>query len=282
MHPRNRHQERYDLKELARVSPGLLPFIIINKYGDESIDFSNSMAVKALNQAILKSNYQINFWDIPSDFLCPPIPGRADYIHSAADLFAVPQNLKVLDIGTGANCIYPLLGQAEYGWKFVASDINLEALKNAQLIVSKNELNKSIELRLQKDTSRIFTGIIGEGEKFDLTICNPPFHESKEEAMSGNRRKWKNLGKGKVSSNLNFGGQDAELWYPGGERCFIKQMIDESVSFKDQVIWFSTLVSKDDNLVSLKKGLMKSGILSKVIDMSQGQKKSRILCWTFN
>lgn len=279
MHPRNRHQDRYDLKELVRVSPALKTHIIVNKFGDESIDFANAVAVKELNKALLKSFYGIDWWDIPSEFLTPPIPGRADLIHSAADLFPDPKNLRVLDIGTGANLIYPIIGYKEYNWQMVGSDINEKALASAQKIVDTNKL--PVELRLQKDRTSIFKGVISAGEKFDLTICNPPFHESLEAASEGTTRKWKNLGK-KPATALNFGGQGAELWTPGGEKAFILKMIEESVSFKTQVSWFTTLVSKSENLPALTKTLEKYKAKTRIIEMSQGQKKSRLLCWQIN
>lgn len=277
MHPRNRHQDRYDLKELVRVSPALKSYVIVNKFGDESIDFANAEAVKELNRALLKSFYGITYWDIPKEFLTPPIPGRADLIHAAADLFKDPKKLRVLDIGTGANLIYPIIGSKEYSWKMVGSDIDPKALLSAQKIIDENKLD--VELRLQKDKACIFKNIILSGEKFDLTICNPPFHESAEDARAGTERKWKNLGK-KPQKNLNFGGQAAELWTPGGEKAFILKMIEESFLFKTQVTWFSTLVSKSENLIPLTKNLAKPGVKTQIIEMTQGQKKSRILAWS--
>jgi 23S rRNA (adenine1618-N6)-methyltransferase len=277
MHPRNRHQDRYDLKELVRVSPALKSYVIVNKFGDESIDFANAEAVKELNRALLKSFYGITYWDIPKEFLTPPIPGRADLIHAAADLFKDPKNLRVLDIGTGANLIYPIIGSKEYSWKMVGTDIDAKAIASAQKIIDKNSLE--VELRFQSDKNAIFKNIIKPDEKFDLTICNPPFHESAEDARAGTERKWKNLGK-KPQKNLNFGGHAAELWTPGGEKAFILKMIEESFLFKSQVTWFSTLVSKSENLVPLTKSLAKSGVKTQIIEMNQGQKKSRLLAWT--
>jgi 23S rRNA (adenine1618-N6)-methyltransferase len=282
MHPRNRHQSRYDLQKLAASSPALLPFIIINKFGDESVDFTDKDAVKALNQAILKSTYGINFWEIPSQYLCPPIPGRADHVHSAADLFTEKKNLRVLDIGTGANCIYPLIGHQEYHWSFVGSDVDSKAKANAEIIVQKNNLARFIEFRLQPNKDKIFQNIIQPDDRFDLTMCNPPFHESLEEASQGTKRKWKNLGKKPSKDALNFGGQGAELWCPGGEKAFITQMIYESEQFKKQVKWFTTLVSKEANLSNLTKTLEKLKVSIKIIDMAQGQKISRLLCWTYH
>lgn len=284
MHPRNRHQDRYDLKKLSESFPPLLTFIHLNKYGDESIDFSVPEAVKALNQAILKSLYHLE-WDLPAKFLCPPVPGRADYIHYAADLIGpLKKNVRVLDVGVGANCIYPLIGVTEYGWDFVGSDINEEAIKVAQENVFRNpQIAGKIVLRKQNDAKSIFNNIIFAGEKFDLTICNPPFHASLEDALTGTERKWKNLGKNQRSpKTLNFGGTGAELWTEGGEKKFLQTLISESKSFKDQVVWFTTLVSKEENLPFLHKLLEKAQVKrSKVIDMTQGNKKSRLLAWSF-
>lgn len=278
MHPRNPHKNRYDLRSLAKATPELAPFIAINKYGNESIDFADNRAVKALNKAILRSFYQIDHWDIPENYLCPAVPGRADYIHTVADLFADKKNLRVLDIGTGANCIYPLIGVHEYHWQFVASDVDSKALANAQEIVEKNSLEDSIETRLQKSPEKIFESIIDPLEKFDLTICNPPFHESETQARQGTQRKLKNLGKTK-SSPLNFGGQSSELWCPGGEKAFIQRMVQESLQFGAQVKWFTTLVSKEENLPFLLKTLRQVAAEARILDMELGNKKSRALSW---
>ena len=226
LHPRNLHRFRYDFPILVESCPELSEYVSINKFGDQSIDFSDPAAVKTLNKALLKHFYEIEFWDIPAGYLCPPIPGRADYIHYAADILAsvndgiIPtgKSVKVLDIGTGANCIYPLIGNSVYGWNFIGSDIDHLAIRSAKNITEANKLFKSIEIRRQASSDSIFEGIIKPGEKFDLSICNPPFHSSASEAQSGTSRKWRNLGRAsRDASILNFGGQNTELWCAGGE-----------------------------------------------------------------
>lgn len=295
LHPRNRHRGRYDFKQLILALPELAKFVGKNEYGDESVDFSNPDAVKTLNRAILKQFYAIGYWDIPKDYLCPPIPGRADYIHQAADLLAemngkvIPRgpDVRVLDIGIGANCVYPIIGQYEYGWSFVGTETDPVALASVEKILKANpDLSSAIELRLQKVTTDILTGMILPSEKFDLVICNPPFHASLEESQAGSRRKWKNLGKDfsskKSAPLLNFGGHGGELWCPGGEVAFISRMIEESVKFGEQVKWFTSLVSKEINLPILYEALEDvKAIDGWTMDMAQGQKKSRILAWTF-
>lgn len=298
LHARNKHKGRYDFQQLAKICPELAPFVSVNKYHDESIDFSNPAAVKSLNRAILKNFYAIADWDIPANYLCPPIPGRADYIHHIADLLSTCNNgviprgksVHVLDIGVGANCVYPIIGHSEYGWTFLGADIDPTALASANKIIQTNsELTGAVLLRQQMTPEHIFSGLLKTEEIFDITICNPPFHASLADAQEGTQRKWRNLGKETSATTvksklplLNFGGQGGELWCEGGEADFIGRMIEESTQLPDQCLWFSTLVSKESNLPGIYRALKKARVIdSRTIDMAQGQKKSRIVAWTF-
>jgi len=299
LHKRNRHNGQYDFSRLTEESPPLKKFIVLNAYGTTSIDFFNPRAVKALNKALLISCYGIRYWDIPKNYLCPPIPGRADYIHYIADLIqpdisdestglktAIPnaRQYRCLDIGVGANCIYPIIGQTEYGWTFVGSDIDPVSIDNARKIVTCNPaLAHKIELRLQRDSRKIFEGIIAPNEYFDVTLCNPPFHSSKEEAEDGTLRKLSSLkGKKATKVRLNFGGNANELWCEGGELRFLQTMIEESRNYRKNCGWFTSLVSKEKNLGKLIAKLKSTDIAEhKIIEMHQGTKTSRILAWRF-
>jgi 23S rRNA (adenine1618-N6)-methyltransferase len=288
LHPRNRHHGRYDFAPLVRASPELIGFLRPNPHGDRTIDFANPAAVKALNRALLRHFYGITSWDLPPGCLCPPIPGRADHLHHAADLLAadnhgtIPRGpeIAVLDIGTGANCIYPILGHHEYGWRFVASEIDPAALRNARRIVAENPtLAGFVDCRHQAAAGAIFRGIVRPGERFALTLCNPPFHASAREAAAGSQRKARNLG---TSTTLNFGGTHNELWCPGGELAFVRRMIAESATRPDTALWFTTLVSNTANLPALRRALVNVRALDvRIVPMAQGQKQSRLLAWTF-
>lgn len=292
LHARNKHRERYNFKALIGASSELGAFVAKNKFGDESIDFSDPAAVKALNKALLKLHYGIDYWDIPANYLCPPIPGRADYVHHASELLAavnhgkVPtgKKIKVLDIGTGASCIFPIVGTIEYGWTFVASDIDKVALESAGRIIANNKvLRGNIELRFQSNPRNIFYGMFQKEEVFDLTICNPPFHASLEESQEASLRKVKNLKGIKVSKPiLNFGGQNNELWCEGGEVRFVKDMIFQSKQFAESCLWFSTTVSKQSNLKAIYTILKRvEAVEVKTLPMAQGNKTSRVVAWTF-
>ncbi len=265
---------------------GLAPFVRVNNYGDESIDFANPDAVMALNKALLIHFYGLTQWSVPQGFLCPPIPGRAEYIHHVAEALSINNATAIhcLDVGVGANCIYPIIGVVDYGWTFVGSDVELASLTNAQSIINNNPvLNNKIELRQQKKRNNIFQGIIQPEDRFDLTVCNPPFHRSANEASAGSLRKVKNLGqKKKQEPVLNFGGQGNELWCEGGEIQFIQTMIRESALFKNNCNWFTTLVSKKENLNAIYKALKNVVVKEmKTIEMQHGNKTSRIVAWRF-
>ncbi len=294
LHARNKHAGRYDFARLVAGSPELAAFVAPNPYGDDSIDFADPNAVRALNRALLKDSYGITGWNLPPQYLCPPIPGRADLLHHLADLLAqsnggvIPRGeaIRVLDIGVGACCIYPLIGHSEYGWRFVGTDIDRAALACARACADANSGHReAIELRFQPARLNVFKGVLQADELFDLALCNPPFHASIDEASAGSARKWKNLGKGAPGEKaplLNFGGQDDELCCAGGEEGFIGRMIAESALIPNSCLWFTTLVAKAASLPAVYRALKQAGVHnSRTIDMAQGQKKSRIVAWTY-
>lgn len=292
LHPRNAHSNRYDFPSLVAACPELQSVVAINKYGDESIDFGNPKAVKLLNKALLKFFYKIDHWDIPNGYLCPPIPGRADYVHYLADLIAtcnegvIPRGKKVVgvDIGVGANCIYPILGHQLFGWNFIGTDVDDKALANAQNIINQNKnLAGAITLVHQLQHNNLLKGAITPNTHFDFTICNPPFHATAEEAKQASMRKITNLkGKRIKAPILNFGGHNLELWCEGGEEAFITKLANESANFQTQCFWFTSLVSKQTTIPVLTKLLKQLKATEiKVVEMAQGQKISRFIAWTF-
>jgi 23S rRNA (adenine1618-N6)-methyltransferase len=149
-------------------------------------------------------------------------------------------------------------------------------------------LTKTIKLRSQDNANNIFKGVINATDEFAFTMCNPPFHKSAQEAQKGSQRKLNNLaatrkGKSESSDKLNFGGQASELWCDGGEVEFISKMVRESTQYAQQVMWFTSLVSKKDNLDIIQAELKKAKAKQvKVVNMGQGNKISRFIAWSFN
>ncbi len=284
MHTNNLHLKPYDFKVLIEAHAPLEQFVFTNPHGVQTIDFSLPKGVLALNTAILKSDYELLDWNIPEGYLCPPIPGRVDYIHHIADLLkenGYAKEIKGLDIGMGANCIYPLLGAQIYGWQMVGCDIDANAVKAAKVTMDANpQLLEAIDIRHQNDHANLFEGIIKPDEFFHFTMCNPPFYASEKEALRHTQQKQKNLG---ISSQLkrNFGGAAHEIWCNGGEALFIKRMIKQSAQFNKQVGVFTSLVSKSEHLPKIKKQLTKLKAVYKIVAMEHGNKKSRIVAWKF-
>ncbi|MEJ5053790.1 23S rRNA (adenine(1618)-N(6))-methyltransferase RlmF [Sphingobacterium sp. MYb382] len=290
LHPRNLHNKGYDFQKLQRVHAPLKEYIIEAQHGNASIDFANPDAIVELNKALLKQYYQIDQWSIPKNSLCPPIPGRADYIHYLADLInenkeekhPTGADIRILDIGTGASCIYPILGQRINQWSFVATDIDESAVQAAQTNVKSNGgLKKQIEVRIQRDRTHIFQDIISKTDRFDAVMCNPPFYKSREENWQKTTKKFNNLNKKTDKLPVqNFGGHPNELWCEGGERQFVRTMIYESMPFKDRLGWITTLISDKENLKPLI-AVLEYNKASKVevITMRQGHKVVRILAW---
>lgn len=292
LHPRNRNRARYDLAALTASMPSLKAYIIEAKSGEDTIDFAEPRAVKLLNQAILAHYYGVQHWDFSDHNLCPPIPGRADYLHYLADLLAqsedgqIPKGkrIKIVDIGTGATCIYPIIGAIEYGWRFVASDTDPRTIKNAIAIVKANpKIKDNIFVQQQPNAQHILHNILNVDHPVTAMMCNPPFHASAKEAKAGRQRKNRNLtGSSEGVNRANFSGNHHELVYPGGEVKFIKTMISESETYAQTCMWFTTLVSKKDSLTPLQRALKKTDVEEvRIIPMGTGNKVTRILAWTY-
>jgi 23S rRNA (adenine1618-N6)-methyltransferase len=279
MHTKNPFIEDYDFIKLVQHHHPLKEFVFVNKYGTETIRFSDQKAVKALNRALMKMQYGIN-WEIPDQNLCPPIPGRLDYLLHVEELVA-KKNIHLLDIGTGANLIYPILAACHFKWSCTASELDPKSLSHAGEIIKNNQALSAVVLRKQKNEQAILENIILPDDFFDVIVCNPPFFKSAADAQKQNQRKVRNL-KIKETNPLNFGGLSNELWTTGGEEVFIKKMILESTQFKNQVHWFTSLLSKKEHLKSLLTVIKKTKPKDyKVVDLDLGNKSSRFIAWTF-
>ena len=294
-HPKNPHGARYDFARLVAASPGLAEFLRPHPVAGETVDFADPAAVLALNAALLKAYHGVTWWELPEEALCPPIPGRADYLCHVAELLENTaggrngQEVLALDVGTGASCIYPILGASLFGWRFVATDAEKASVQWAERLLKANPaLAGKVECRWQSDTRKVFEGVTAPTERFAVSVCNPPFHTSREEALAGTQRKLRNLGPvaGKRATDgrpvLNFGGRGNELWCEGGEAGFVRRMIQESAARPQLCGWFTTLVSKSSRLPELEAELSRVKAAEvRVLSMRHGEKFSRVLAWRF-
>ena len=279
MHEQNPFRKDYDFKKLVHSHPQLKEFIFINPYQKSTINFADPKAVKSLNTALLKLQYKIE-WDLPDKNLCPPIPGRLDYLLHVSELVR-KNDIHLLDIGTGASLIYPILGTCHFNWKCTASEITESSLYNAKQIIRKNSRLESIELRKQDQKAFILNKIIRPTDFFDVLICNPPFYRNSKEANRQAYRKNRNL-KIKEIESRNFSGIADELWCPGGEKQFIETLVKEGAKFKNQIEWFTALISNEEHLKAIQKAIQNTKPKTlKIVQMGQGNKTSRFAAWSY-
>lgn len=180
MNPKNKYYKNPPkFEELANKYPSFKKFVIKTKFNTYSIDWKDKEAGKELCRCLLKHDFNLKYWDIPDGFLIPSITSRCNYIHWIHDILEEDDLLDIkitgLDIGTGANCIYPLLGHQIYGWNFKCAELNKEAVDIASNTIQENNLNNHINIVHQEDEDNIFYKVIENKELFVFSMCNPPY-----------------------------------------------------------------------------------------------------------
>eukprot|EP00890_Picochlorum_soloecismus_P005147 jgi/Picsp_1/5633/NSC_02992-R1_ribosomal rna large subunit methyltransferase f len=314
MHPKNIYSvQQPDFGKLAELYPSLKQYLVKQcKAGSKekqdikikyTIEFTNPDACRELVKAQLHHDFKIT-WDLPSSYLIPPLANRLNYLCWLHDLFQlwVPERddfywgrendcIKILDIGCGANLIYPLLGSSYFGWCFVGADVNSDALQQA---VKNREANLDIAplivlRRVEYQTcqegkqatsdqhERIFSGcgsgilscaINNTDGVFHASMCNPPFFSSEEEA-----------GRNPMT---DYGGTSVEMVYPGGEESFVRNMIRDSRSISDRIVWFTTMVGKKSTLKIARKMIHDFGhTVVRTTEFIQGKTSRWAIAWSF-
>uniref|UniRef100_A0A3B0N6M7 U6 small nuclear RNA (adenine-(43)-N(6))-methyltransferase n=1 Tax=Theileria annulata TaxID=5874 RepID=A0A3B0N6M7_THEAN len=228
-------------------------------------------------------------------YLAPCVPNRLSYIRAISSLLCLKNNeshisdieahninsdeqlklnIIVLDIGTGASCIYPLIGTSENSWNFIGTDIDNLTLELARENVEINHLEDRINLRLQRTPTLIFNSILYSHELVAMTMCNPPFHSSLEMTnlnprtfSTGTERELvfsipedtnlsteqsymdniECIGNSTVTGQLKF-----MLTEKHGDLAFIEIMLQESKLYCHNIVWFTTLVPRMSTLKKIK------------------------------
>lgn len=243
-----------DFRLLAAKYPALRNFVYTNKFGSASIDWKDPHAQREVTYALLKNDFDLDL-ELPIDQLCPPVPNRANYIYWLKDM--IQENsphllkgaspLRGIDIGTGASCIYPLLGAKIGGWSFLATDIDETSIGYARRNVTLNNLESSIELR-KVNPDQMLLGVVQSGEKYGFSMCNPPF--------------FANINEARQNPHTVCMGTSNELVTPGGEVSFVERMIEESLVLRHAVRWYTSMIGKKDDLKALTKILAARGIVN--------------------
>ncbi|GAB6026479.1 hypothetical protein CHUAL_012905 [Chamberlinius hualienensis] len=257
MHPRNIYRNTPDFKALAELYPEFQPHVTVDSSGRGHVDFRKHEALRAVTKVLLKHDFQIDF-EVPPEHLIPTLPSRLNYILWIEDLLeTIPQNMRShdssicgLDIGTGATCIYPLLGCKKNGWKFVATDSNKFSTTWARKNVEKNDLTDLIEIVKVQNDSCFLDVFDGRDAEFDFSMCNPPFFNQDEvDPLTKDRSLSRPPPKAPICLT------DNEAVTDGGEIAMVNKMLDESIVLKDKIKIYTSMMGKKQSAKSIKKAL---------------------------
>ena len=232
-----------DFLLLIKEFPELKKYILKqdkDKKEEIAFDWSNNDLSLLMTKSILNYYFNIKYYHIPKGYLIPPIPSRLNYLNLIKSLLTSKYNGNIIndiigiDIGTGANIIYPILGNSLFKWKFICTEINDEAYNNAKIILQKNNLEQNITLIKQKNKNNIFLGILNQENKYSFSICNPPYYDYETEIKLDDKKR---------DNEFNFD----EVYYKQGEFGFFKRYFEESICYKKNVFLFTILIGKKSN-----------------------------------
>ncbi|KAF7668865.1 hypothetical protein LDENG_00282890 [Lucifuga dentata] len=279
MHPRNRYKDKPpDFAYLASKYPDFQQHVHTSLAGRPVVNFKQPEAVRSLTCTLLKEDFGLTI-QIPLERLIPTVPLRLNYIHWVEDLIdGQGKPRRGIDIGTGASCIYPLLGATMNGWYFLATEVDDICFDYATKNVEQNNLSDLIKVvkvpqkTLLMDALKEETAIV-----YDFCMCNPPFFANQLEAKGVNSRNSRRP----PPSSVNTGGV-TEIMAEGGELEFVKRIIHDSLQLKKRLRWYSCMLGKKCSLAPLKEELRKQGV-PKVThtEFCQGRTMRWALAWSF-
>ncbi|KAG9288519.1 hypothetical protein G9A89_015725 [Geosiphon pyriformis] len=284
MHPRNRYKNKPpDFSVLAYKYISFHPYVQYKKNGKAYIDFKNPKALRELTYCLLRDDFHLEL-DMPPDTLCPMIPNRLNYIHWIEDLLSCSDTrldeVYGIDIGTGASCIYPLLGcTLNKNWKFIATDINKRLVKYAEANIIRNDLRDRVTMVLKTKESKLLLDEqleqITSSKRFSFCMCNPPFYESQEQYEEA-------LNSKEAEPSGILTATRGEIITIGGELNFIKRILQESLILKDKIGWYTSMMGRKETVNLIVAELKKNKIDNfAVTEFSQGQTRRWGVGWSF-
>ncbi|EFO26532.1 hypothetical protein LOAG_01952 [Loa loa] len=294
MHPRNPYKDKPpDFSLLADKFVEFRSHCYVGSNGKLKMNFRDTNAVRILARTLLRSDFGLDV-NIPPDCLVPRIPQRLNYILFIDDLLkanGISENAVGIDIGTGASCVYALLGAKQFGWRFVATDADAFAVEIASQNVEKNGMTERIEVVRVPADCMIKNVVRSHPEtEFTFCMCNPPFYEYDEF-----EEKFRYL-RDNVLTNSGGGSNGAvrpaphsatvarsnELAVMGGEVAFVSRLIEDSFVLQNTVKLYTSMVGKKSSLVELRKKLGRClSVRSTVTTLYQGKTHRWVLAWTF-
>ncbi|KAI1716212.1 methyltransferase small domain-containing protein [Ditylenchus destructor] len=284
MHPRNQFKTNPpNFKDLAKKYSFLKDKCYLGVGGKVCVDFKNPKAVTALSRALLLEYFGLSV-QFPEDSLVPRIPQRLNYILLIEDLLR-DNNLNNdsvcgIDIGTGASCIFPLLGAKQCEWNFVATELDEISLNCARENAVNNGLSRKIIL-VSVGAETIFEKVMEEFPErvFEFCMCNPPFFDPEEgdqrflSSPDVNTMRNRFTEDGKLAPRSATLAKHNEVFVRGGEVAFVTRIINESYRFKDRIRIFTTMIGRRSSISPLQKMLTSSdlNVSVSVYALSQGR-----------
>ena len=264
-----------DFLILIKEFPELKKYIIKHdeKIEEFSFDWSNNDLSLLMTKSILNYYFNIKYYDIPKGFLIPPVPSRLNYLNLINELIKdiEKENIIGVDIGTGANIIYPILGNSIYCWKFICSEINNESYNNAKIILQNNNLEKNITLIKQANKNNIFITILNQENKYTFSMCNPPYYDYEQEIKIEEKKR---------DTEFNFD----EVYYKKGELGFFERYFEESICYKKNIFLFTILIGKKSNSEIIYDKINSYNNIIKLCDIKKimtGNNVRYIIYWSF-
>uniref|UniRef100_A0A0N5ABN3 U6 small nuclear RNA (adenine-(43)-N(6))-methyltransferase n=1 Tax=Syphacia muris TaxID=451379 RepID=A0A0N5ABN3_9BILA len=293
MHPRNPYRDKPpDFSSLARKHAEFRSHCYVAPNGKLLLNFRSSDAVRALTKILLQEDFGLNV-ELPSDCLVPRVPQRLNYVLFIDDLIKMNKlkdDIIGIDIGTGASCIYALLGAKNFKWHFVATETDALAVEVASKNVAQNSLEEYIDV-VAVDKDRLIKDIVREhpSSQFTFCMCNPPFYEQEE-----SEQKFSYIAGGVMSNSSSSSGvrsaphsatiaRTNELSVDGGEVAFVGRLIEDSVILQKSVMFYTSMIGKKSSLTELKKKLRRFPNVRFIVEtLNQGKTQRWILTWTFH
>jgi 23S rRNA A1618 N6-methylase RlmF len=309
MHDRNIYKNNPpNFAELAQLYPSFSKHVVI-KNGQPSLDWNNPESLCELTKALLHKDFGVTI-ELPLDQLCPTVTSRVNYILWLEDLLDLPSTslrpakrlktgttdtslstqpqIRGIDIGTGASCVYPLLGVSMNGWKFVATDIDETSVSWAQKNVAMNGWEDFVQVKHVSSDSillSLFPDVLPSGQEeegdlskkstpenfskeFDFCMCNPPFFESLEQKIE--------------NPHTQCNATQGELVTEGGEVAFVIKMAEESLLLRDRITWYTSLLGRKVSVKKILKFLHENGIKNtRTTTFYQGHTTRWAIAWSF-
>ncbi|KAF7127918.1 hypothetical protein RHSIM_Rhsim11G0190600 [Rhododendron simsii] len=328
IHPRNKYSDNPpDFAQLASLYPSFEPFVFYSRDGRPRIDWTDFNATRELTRVLLLHDHSLNWYSFHL-LLKSYVEYREMFLFWKYVWFSsngpLPycdgEVVRGFDIGTGANCIYPLLGASLLGWSFVGSDVTDVALEWAERNVKNNpHISGLIEIRKVESGKMTSYGeescegqLVDSGSNtltHEIEARNPEpdilrpleLHSNVNKSYHGppvlygvvrdgeefdfcmcNPPFFESMEEAGLNPKTSCGGTLEEMVCPGGEEAFISRIIQDSFELMQSIRWYTSMVGRKSNMKILMSKLREVGVtIVKTTEFVQGQTCRWGLAWSF-